>query len=181
MKKVLAIIICSIIVFSLTSCVFSLVSDTSEDAPKKETQENSSTVSVQEEKNEKFGLNETAVFNDLKFTATELKESDGKDFFEPKEGNIFVGVKFVIENISEEEQSVSSLLLFDAYSDNIKADLSFNASGAFDEGTLDGTIAPGKKLVGWYAMELPENWSEIELVVHANWLSNRSAQFVFSK
>ncbi len=149
-----------------------------EEIPSKEIAEASSKVEVVEEI---FGLNETAVFSDLKFTATEIVESDGEDFFTPEKNNVFVGVKFIVENISDSDQSVSTLLLFEGYSDDVKAEYSFSAACAFDEGTLDGTIAPGKKLVGWYALEVPKDWSNIELHVQSNWLSNNPAKFVFTK
>lgn len=139
----------------------------------------SQTSTVQEE--ETFGLNETAVFKNLKFTATELVESEGDGFFTPENGNIFIGVKFTIENISDEEQSVSSILLFDGYVDDVKCEYSLNASCAFSDGTIDGSIEPGKKLVGWYALEVPQNWSVIELNAKSEWLSNNSAKFVFNK
>lgn len=126
-----------------------------------------------------FGINETAVFSNLKITATEIKETSSKDFFVPEDGNVFVGVKFTIENISDEEQAVSTLLLFEGYVDDVKCEYSLSASCAFDEGTLDGSIAPGKKLVGWYALEVPKNWENIELNVQPSWLSNSSAKFVF--
>ena len=133
------------------------------------------------ENNITFGLNETAVFTNLKFTATEIKESREEGVFEPKNGNVFVGIKFTVENISDEEQNISSLLLFEGYVDDVKCEYSFAASAAFDEGTIDGSLAPGKKLVGWYPLELPEDWSKIELSVKADWLSNKVAMFVFEK
>lgn len=175
-KKILCLLLAVAITSVFTSCAV-------DSSPKKETGENLSTESesTQEQKEEIFELNDTAVFENLKFTATDITESKGDDFFSPDDGNVFVGVKFTIENISDEEQSVSSLLLFDGYADDIKCDYSLNAACAFTEGTLDGTVAPGKKLVGWYALEVPENWSGLELVVKANWLSNNSAKFVFSK
>lgn len=117
----------------------------------------------------------------FKVTAVEIKESDGTDFFVPEAGNVFVGIKFTVENISDQEQSVSTLLLFEGYADDIKCEYSFSAACAFDEGTLDGTVSPGKKLVGWYAVEVPRDWSTIELQVQATWLSNNSANFVFTK
>ena len=46
---------------------------------------------------------------------------------------------------------------------------------------LDGTIAPGKKIIGWYAVEIPENWKTLELNVQSEWLSSTSANFVFNK
>lgn len=171
MRKIFAILLVLIMAFSFTACI-------EEDSPKKEQAEASESASNKEEI---FGLNETAVFDDLKFTATEFTESHGEDFFTPESGNVFVGVKFTIENISDEEQTVSSILLFEGYVDDVKCDYSFSASCAFDEGTIDGSIAPSKKLVGWYALEVPENYSTIELQVLSDWLSNNSAKFVFKK
>ncbi len=126
-----------------------------------------------------FGLNEVATFEDLKFTATEITENAGTQFFSPAEGNIFVGIKFTIENISTEEQSVSSMLLFEPYCDDVKVDYSLSASAVFED-SLDGTIAAGKKLVGYYSIEVPSSWNTIELEVKANWLSSQSATFVFN-
>ncbi len=130
-----------------------------------------------------FAVGETAVFDDMKITATELKESSGEGFFKPENGNVFIGINFTIENTSSEDISISSLMLFDAYIDNIKCEYSFNALCAFDEGTLDGDVSPGKKLVGWYAVEVPADWTELELQFKNEWLddSNESATFIFAK
>lgn len=172
-KKIICLIVCLALCFSLAGCV--------EDAPTKETGGSESNSSVSDEpKDQVFALNETAVFDDLKITATEVKESKGESFLEPDAGNVFVGVNFTIENISDEEQTVSSLLLFDAYVDDISCDYSFTGATAFKQG-VDGTIAPGKKIVGWYAVEVPENWQKLELDVQANWLSSVNARFEFTK
>lgn len=128
-----------------------------------------------------YALNDTAVFKNLKFTATEIKETSGTEYFKPESGNTFVGVKFTVENISDETQTVSSLMLFSAYADDVKCEYSFSAACAFDEGTLDGEVSAGKKLVGWYAMEVPEDWSKIDLEVTSEWLSGSAAKFVFTK
>ncbi len=168
MKKFLCCVLAVMLMLSLVAC--------GGDTPTKE-QGGSTPASAKKE--DTFGLNDTAAFKDLKFTATEIKQTDGDDFFTPESGNVFVGVKFTVENASDEEQTVSSLLLFEAYADDVKCDYSFNAACAFDEGTLDGSVAPGKKLIGWYALEVPENWKSIELEVQSDWLSNSSAKFVF--
>lgn len=170
MGRILAILMAVVMMLSLTACIDS--------APTKELIEATSSKTAKEET---FALNESAVFSNLKFTATEIKESQGDGFFVPENGNVFVGVKFTIENISNEEQTVSSLLLFEGYVDDIKCDFSLNASCAFDEGELDGSIAAGKKLVGWYALEVPKDWKEIELDVQSSWISNSAAKFVFTK
>ena len=170
-KKVLSVVLVMLLSVLLVGCI--------DAEPSKEIGEISSV--AREEKSQTFGLNETAVFNTLKITATEIKETNGSTYFTPEEGNVFVGVNFTIENITDEEQAISSILLFDAYVDDVACDLSFTASAAFDSKTVDGTIAAGKKLIGWYAVELPADWAELELNVKANWLSNSSAKFVFNK
>lgn len=172
MKKFLSLILAVIVVLSLVAC---------SDAPKKEAYQPGDTTESVAPKDETFGINEVAVFEDMRIVATEITESKGNDFFNPKKGKTFVGVHFEIENTSDEEQSISSLLMFDGYVDDVKCDYSFNAACAFDEGTLDGSILPGKKLVGWYALEVPQNWKSIELMVKSNWLSNTNAVFKFDK
>lgn len=156
--------------------------NTGDNSPKKET--NSDYVSEETAKKaekEDFGLNDTAVFENLKVTATKLETSNGKDFFKPSDGNVFVGVNFEIENISEETQSVSSLLLFDVYADDVKCGYSVSSNVVFGDGTLDGEISPGKKLIGWYAVEVPQDWQQLEFEVKSDWLSNTKAKFVFTK
>lgn len=175
MKKILI----TLLALCMLSCAVSCGIDT--DSPKKETADNSSAEVTEEVKDEVWGLNETAVFESLKVTALKLKESNGKSFFEPEKGNIFVGIKFEIENISAETQSISSLLLFDAYVDDVKCEYSISANMAFSEGTLDGSLTSGKKLIGWYSVEIPKNWKKLELEVKSEWLSSYKAIFAFEK
>ena len=176
MKKLLLIIFCMIFCLSFTACFES-------DAPKKETSDiQSSAENTDAEKAEEtFHLNETAVFSNLKFTAAEIKEISESDFISPEAGNVFVGINFEVENISDEEQVLSSLLLFDGYADDVKCEYSISAAAAFGGKTLDDSLAPGKKMTGWYALEVPEIWAEIELHIKQNWLSGSSAKFVFEK
>lgn len=171
MKKLFLLLLCLALCFSAVGCAV-------DSAPEKE-QASSSQGNSNNEAPQTFGLNEAAVFSNLKFTATELSQSEGKDFFVPKDGNVFVGIKFTIENLSNEEQTISSLLLFEGYVDDVKTSWSVSANCVFDEGTLDGSIAPGKKLVGWYSVEVPANWKTLELQVLNSIWSNNSATFVF--
>ena len=161
--------------------VISIIKGTAgNDKPKKETpQKTSATSETSSSKDVTFSLNETAVFETIKVTANKIEQSSGKNFFQPESGNVFVGVQFTVENISDEDQNISSLLLFDAYVDGVKCDYSFTANSAFSDGTLDGELTPGKKMIGYYSVELPKNWSELELQVKSEWLSNTKAAFVF--
>ena len=176
MKKLVCILLCLCLLCGLTAC-------TVEDKPSKETETNaeSEATKATEKKEETFELNETAVFNNLKVTATEVKESEGTEYFKPADGNIFVGVKFTIENTSEETQNLSSLLCFTAYADDVKCDYSFSAACVFTDGSLDGDIAAGKKMIGWYSVELPADWKNLQVDFIPDLLSNTPAQFVFAK
>lgn len=176
MKKLLALFIAVALCLTFAGCV------TVDESPVKDTGANNNETKPTEQKKElTFGINETAAFSTLKITANEIKQSEGDGFFVPEAGKVFVGVKFTIENISDEEQTISSLLMFEGYVNDVKCAYSFNAACAFDEGTLDGSLAPGKKLVGWYALEVPADWSTIELDVQHDILSNNPAKFVFTK
>ncbi len=171
MKRILLLLLCVVACFYLTAC-------NTTDVPAKEV----NTQITHEASNQTvFSLNETAVFDDLRFTANEIKVSHGEGFFVPESGNVFVGIKFTIENISSQDQAISSLLLFDGYADDIKCEYSLSATCAFSEGQLDGTIAPGKKMVGWYALEVPESWTRLELNVQSSWLTSKRAIFAFTK
>lgn len=173
MKKLFSLLVGALLIVSLAACDY--------DNPSKEVNQSKAVKESAVEKEDTFSLNETAVFSNLKFTANELKESGGKGFFTPDDGNVFVAVNFTVENTSDEEQIISSILLFDAYADDEKCEYSVNANCAFDSGTLDGSIAPGKKMTGWYALEVSKDWSNLELHVSSNWLSGSSAKFVFTK
>ncbi len=173
MKKILSVLLITLICCSLSACSI-------EPSPKKESYDEPSSAS-QETKQDDYSLNETAVFKNIKVTATEIKESNGDGLFGPDAGNVFVGIKFVIENTSDESQSISSLLLFDPYVDDVKCEYSLGANIDFGGGTLDGEIAAGKRMEGWYAVEVPANWTKIDLDVKSSWLSGSSARFVFNK
>ena len=169
MKKLICIVLVLVALMSLASCDL----DT--------TPLNDGLGSIIGATTQTYGLNQTAKLKTLSFTATQIRMSNGNTYFKPDSGNVYVGIQFTIENTSNEEQSISSILLFDAYVDDYKYTESFEAAVIFDSEMLDGTIMPGKKLVGWYTLEVPSNWAKIELHVKSEWLSENSAKFVFSQ
>lgn len=163
----------------LVFMVMAVASTGGDDEPKKEGGNNTggNTSATTGAGELKFGLNETAAFKDLKITVNEIKTSQGSEYNKPAEGKIFVGVKITIENISNEEQPISSLLLFDAYADDVKCEYSVTANMAFNEGTLDGNLSPGKKMVGYYAVEVSKGAKKLDLEVKSDWLSSAKARF----
>lgn len=99
------------------------------------------------------------------------KVKSDNQFLQPAEGKEFVEVVIIIENKSEKDYTVSSVLMFEAYQDSFSVDESFSAHAANDSSTLDGGLAKGKKLKGSLAYELPKDWEELEIQVDLTALS----------
>ena len=173
MKKFVLFLLVLSLVFVAVGCTIPVDDPTKGEAePTKSTTEDAGDLT--------FAVGEAAVFKTLKVTADSVNSSDGDDMFnKPTEGKHFVGVTFTVENISEEDQSVSSYLLFDAYVDGTKTDQkSVYGLEGFD-GSLDGTISKGKKLTGAYVVEVATDAAELEIQVKGSWLSSGKAAFVF--
>jgi RNA polymerase subunit RPABC4/transcription elongation factor Spt4 len=104
-------------------------------------------------------------------TLEAVNKPKGEEFNEPAEGKEFVELVLVIENISEKDYTVSSMLMFDAYQDGYAVSESLSAHIASDTPTMDGALAEGKKLRGKLAYELPVDWKELEIDVDLTALS----------
>lgn len=101
--------------------------------------------------------------NKLVFTLCGSRTSKGDDFISPTEGNDFLYIDMMVENPTDEEVSISSLLMFSLYdTNNQQYDIAL-ASDA--NGSVDGTLFPGKRLRGELVYEIPENLTEMGLVI----------------
>lgn len=110
-----------------------------------------------------FKVGETVETSKVKATITEMKKSKGSEYNTPEDGNEFVLLKVTIENISDnQELNISSVLSFSAYVDDTTINESLTALMEGDN-TMDGTIAPGKKMTGTLGYEVPKDWKEIEV------------------
>ncbi len=119
-------------------------------------------------------VGDSVELEDFKVTLLDAKSSQGTDFFKPEDGKVFVGLQLEVENISDESQSFSSVLHLDTYVDGVKQDFSVTASATFSDGVLDGEVSPGRKLIGWSAVEVPVDSQEIEIELKDNWLSSKN-------
>lgn len=105
-------------------------------------------------------------------TVESFNKLTGDQFNKPDEGNEFWEVVMVIENKSNKDYSVSSIMMFKAYQDGYSVNESLGAHVADKStSTMDGGLAAGKKLRGALAYELPETWEEIEIHVDLTALS----------
>ncbi len=128
-----------------------------------------------------FGLLETAEMNDVQVRMTDYKESYGSEWNSPDDGKVFVLVEFEISNNSDSEVAVSSTLSFDAYVDGYSTNLSISALMEKDGEQLDGSIAPGMKMLGCIGYEVPEDWENIEIHFSDNVWSSNQFKFQISK
>lgn len=132
-----------------------------------------------EETPEFFKIGETAVTKKVKATITEMEKSEGDEFNKPADGHEFVLLHMTIENISNQEINVSSILSFDAYVDDNAINENFGAQISKEgANTMDGTIAAGKKLTGVLAYEVPQGWKKLEIHYKPNELSDTTIKWL---
>lgn len=111
-----------------------------------------------------FGVGEKAEQKGVSVTLVNVEESKGSRFNKPTDGNVFLLCEFEIENNSDSEITVSSLVSFDAYCDDYAANVSLTAlMEKGNKNQLDGTVAAGKKINGVVGYEVPADWKDLEI------------------
>lgn len=119
---------------------------------------------VSAEANEYYNIGDTISAKSYNFTvqSAEVIESDNM-FIQADDGNVYYELTVLFENTSKSDISISSLLNFDAYVDDMAVNMELFSPS--EKSSADGTIAPGKKLSGALCYQIPENWSEFELSI----------------
>lgn len=126
-----------------------------------------------------FGVGESAELKDIVVTLVDVQESDGSQFNRPADGNVFVLCEFEIENNSQNEIAVSSLMSFTAYCDDYSCNISLSATIENEnKSQLDGQVAAGKKMNGVIGYEVPADWKELEIRFTPNFWSGKEMTFV---
>ena len=111
-----------------------------------------------------------------------VTESAGSQFNKPAEGNVFALAEFEIENNSNKEITVSSIMSFEAYSDGYSTSQSISALlEKGDKNQLDGTIASGKKMKGIIGYEISKDWAELEIHFTPDFWSDKAIVFIANK
>lgn len=104
--------------------------------------------------------------NNIKVSFVSIKNKNGTQFFKPKAGNTFVYAEFEIENKSDADLVISSVMCFESYFDGYSINTSVTALSADDTvSSIDGTVGPGKKINGVIAFEVSSDWKEYEVKV----------------
>lgn len=134
-----------------------------------------------EEAKDGYGLGEQAEAEGVAVTLTEVEESTGSDFFTPEDGKVFLICHFDIENNTDEDLTISSILSFDAYVDDYATSMSLSATVSSSEPQLDGSVAAGKKLAGVIGYEVAQDWSELEVTFNPSVWGKKTLKFIVEK
>lgn len=129
----------------------------------------------------KFGVGESADLNNVVATLVNVSENSGGDFNRPSEGNVFVVCEFEIENNSDKELAISSMMCFSSYVDDYFTSMSLSAMMSSDKRQLDGKVSPGKKMNGIIGYEVPSDWSELEIQFTPDFWTGKDIVFTYTK
>lgn len=123
----------------------------------------SSTQTSEPQKTE-FNINETVSFDDRELTVTQIQRNfqTGNQFSQPEAGNEFVVVSVELKNNGSSEMSFNPYDFKLQDSNGVQKSQSFVVSV---ENQLDsGTLAPGSKVSGNIAFEIPQDDSGLKLI-----------------
>lgn len=129
-----------------------------------------------------FNVGETVTQKDILVTLNSINESEGSEYNKPAEGNVFLLCEFNIENNSDKDIAVSSMISFEAYCDSYAVNQSL--TGLIEKGDkqqLDGSVAAGKKMNGVIAYEVSSDWKELEISFTPDFWSSKDIVFIATK
>lgn len=128
---------------------------------------NSSTAKSNESKKNEtktFKVGDVVQLKNYKITVNKVYNVAGNDFAKPKDGNEFIAVDCTVENISDKEQVISSMIMFKVVDKDGRAcEYSLTGQTAANAGQLDGKIGAGRKITGVYVVEVPKGKKGLEL------------------
>ena len=115
----------------------------------------------------------------VRLTAISLRESSG-GWSSPSGGNVFVLVRFMAENGTGRDLTISTVVDFELRVDGTSIPWSQGAMLAA-EPALDGTITTGRATEGEVGWEVSTGWQSIELRYFPDGRSAAPLIFVFSR
>ena len=154
MKKVIAIIFSLMLVATFVSC------GETEEEPQKE-----------------YGIKETATFEDVDYTVTNVKTSNGGEWDDLKKGHEYVIVSIKIKNNSEETISYNP---YDWQMLNDKGQLDETSYMSDVDDIGSGDLAPGGKKTGKLIFEEPKTSKTLVLNYYDNSFFDDEATLQFN-
>lgn len=130
---------------------------------------------------ETFTVGDSVSLNDIAVTLVDISENTGGNYMKPSDGKVFILCEFDIENNSDKDIAVSSILSFEAYVDHYATSMNLSAMLSSDKPQLDGPIAAGKKMHGVIGYEADPGWSSIEVRFKPDFWSGSEFLFTYSQ
>ncbi len=109
----------------------------------------------------------------ITFVSAGAYESDN-EFLQPKDGCEYWQFEFRFENISDTDQAVSSMMDWECYADNAKADQTWIG----DDNGLDATLSAGRETQETIYFEVPKDVQSVELEYDINFWQSDKIVFV---
>ena len=109
----------------------------------------------------------------ITFVSAGAYESDN-EFLQPKDGCEYWQFEFRFENISDTDQAVSSMMDWECYADNAKADQTWIG----DDNGLDATLSAGREAQETIYFEVPKDVQSVELEYDINFWQSDKIVFV---
>lgn len=146
-------------------------SDSKDKNPQKVGEAESNDSAEAEEPSNVFQVGDLVETDNFRITYESASEYEpDNEFLQAKDGYTYWEFKFKFENISDTDQTVSTLMDWECYADNSKVDQSWIEA---DNG-LDATLSAGREAEGAVYFEVPTDAESIELEYDINfWQSDK--------
>ena len=146
-------------------------SDSKDKNPQKVGEAESNDSAEAEEPSNVFRVGDIVETDNFRITYESAGEYEpDNEFLQAKDGYTYWEFKFKFENISDKDQTVSTLMDWECYADNSKVDQSWIEA---DNG-LDATLSAGREAEGAVYFEVPTDAESIELEYDINfWQSDK--------
>ena len=113
-----------------------------------------------EEVSNVFHVGDVVETDNLRITFVSAEQyQEENEFLQPKDGYEYWRFEFNFENISDTDQTLSSMMDWECYADNQKVDQTWLG----DESGLDATLSSGRTTQGSVYFEVPVDAESIEL------------------
>lgn len=122
-----------------------------------------------ESKTKIFKVGDIIQLKEYKVTVNKIRADNGGDMMKPADGNEYFYVDCTIENISKEQQTVSSMMMFKVEDSDGRS--YEQAIPEHQNGQLDGDVSAGQKITGEYVVEVPKKKTGLRLVFDSSVLT----------
>ncbi len=133
-------------------------------------QSKDSTASTDGSSEEWSKIDKTVKVGDVEYTVSSIKFTKGGDLFGADDGNIYLMIDMNVKNNTDEEQPLSSIMMFELKDGSGKEyDISLIGSATLDEEKIemiDGSVAAKAERRGGIVYEIPENTTGLTLTIN---------------